>query len=159
MIRIYDWIEKIAKWLLISSLIVMATINFGNVLSRNVFKASFSFTEELTIGLFVFNTFIAAALAARKGGHLGLTIIFDRLSEANQRILSLLTGIISSGLFGLLAYYGYLMTKSQARYGQMSPALGLPQWIFGSAIPIGAALCMLGFLVGGIEAFKQKGDE
>ncbi|SNS10311.1 TRAP-type C4-dicarboxylate transport system, small permease component [Anaerovirgula multivorans] len=159
MLRIYDWIEKISKWFLISSLAVMATINFVNVLSRNIFKASFSFTEELTIGLFVFNTFVAAAIAARKGGHLGLTIIYDRLSESNQRKLNLLIGIMSAGLFALLSYHGYFMVASQSRYGQMSPALGVPQWVFGSAIPIGALLCVLGFLVGGIEAFKQKGGE
>ncbi len=159
MIKFYDQVERASKSLLVISLAIMSIINFVNVLSRNILKASFSFTEELTIGLFVFNTFIAAALAARKGGHLGLSIVYDKLSEDNQRKLSFLIGIISAGLFALLTYEGYQMVKSQVRYGQMSPALGIPQWIFGSAIPIGAFLCMAGFLVGGIEAIKQKGAE
>lgn len=156
MIKVYDNVEKVAKWVLVISLAVMAILNFSNVLSRYVFHASLSFTGEITTNLFVYNTFIGAAVAARKGSHLGLTLISDRLNQKHQNILSMLVGIISAGLFAVLIYMGTGMVQAQIQYGQKTASLGVPEWWFGLAVPIGAFFIMMGFLVGGYEAMTRK---
>jgi len=158
-IKIYDYVEKAAKLLLVISLAIMALINIANVLSRYVLHASLSFTEEITANIFVYNTFIGAAIAARRGGHLGLTIITDRLPNKYNRVVTLLVSIISAGLYGILIYMGYGMVESQITYGQRTAALAVPEWIFGLAIPIGAFFIMISFIVGGYEAFREKGEE
>jgi len=156
MIKVYDNVEKAAKWLLVISLAVMAILNFSNVLSRYVFHASLSFTEEITTNLFVYNTFIGAAVAARKGAHLGLTLISDRLSHKHQNVLAMIVAIVAAGLFAVLIYMGAGMVQSQMAYGQKTAALGVPEWWFGMAIPLGAFFIMVSFLVGGYETFKDK---
>jgi len=156
MIKFYDNVEKAAKWLLVISLAVMAILNFSNVLSRYVFHASLSFTEEITTNLFVYNTFIGAAIAARRGAHLGLTLISDRLNQKHQNVLAMIVAIIAAGLFAVLIYMGSGMVQSQIEYGQKTAALGIPEWWFGMAIPLGAFFVMVSFLVGGYETFKSK---
>lgn len=156
MIRFFNHVEKAAKWLLVVSLAVMAILNFSNVLSRYIFHASLSFTEEITTNLFVYNTFIGAAIAARKGAHLGLTLISDRLSQKHQNLLSLIVSIVSAGLFAVLIYMGAGMVQSQITYGQKTAALGIPEWLFGLAIPVGAFFILLSFLVGGYETYTNK---
>lgn len=156
MIKLYGYLEKIMKFLLITSLAVMAILNFANVLSRYFLHASISFTEELTTNLFVYNTFIGAALGARKGSHLGVSLITDRVSPKIARFMMFAMNIISAGLFGVLVYLGYGMVKSQQKFGQTTAALGLQEWWFGLAIPVGAFLIMIAFIVAGFEALKRK---
>lgn len=156
MVKVYDSVEKVFKWILILSLAIMAILNFSNVISRYLLHASLSFTEEVTTNLFVFNTFIGAAMGARRGAHLGLTIITDRASSKVRKIMLFGMNITSAGLFAVLIYFGYGMVKSQLKFGQTTAALGLPEWWFGMAIPAGSACIMLGFLVAGIEILMKE---
>jgi len=156
MVGLYDSFEKVFKWILILSLAIMAILNFSNVISRYLLHASLSFTEEVTTNLFVFNTFIGAAIGARRGAHLGLTIITDRVSNKVRKIMLFGMNITSAGLFAVLIYFGYGMVKSQLKFGQTTAALGLPEWWFGMAIPVGSACIMLGFLVAGIEILLKE---
>ncbi len=156
MIKFYDNVEKGAKWVLVISLAVMAILNFSNVLSRYVFHASLSFTEEITTNLFVYNTFIGAAIAARRGSHLGLTLISDKLNPKNQNHLKIIVAIVSAGLFAVLIYMGTGMVQAQIQYGQKTASLGIPEWWFGLAIPLGALFILVSFLVGGYESLKSK---
>lgn len=156
MIKLYNGLEKIFKWILILSLSIMAILNFSNVVSRYLLHASISFTEEITTNLFVFNTFIGAAIGARYASHLGLTIITDRVSNKSKKIILFSANIISSLLFATLIYFGYGMVKSQFIYGQTTAALGLPEWWFGIAIPLGSFFIMLSFLVAAIEIMNKE---
>ncbi len=155
MIKFYDKIEKVFKWILIASLSIMAILNFSNVLSRYLLHASLSFTEEVTTNLFVYNTFIGAAIGARHGGHLGLSVISDRLSLKASRNMIFFANVVSAMLFATLIYFGYGMVKSQFIYGQTTAALGLPEWWFGMAIPVGSLFIMFSFVVAGYETLTK----
>lgn len=158
MIRFYDdYIEKIFKWGLVISLAVMATLNFSNVISRYVIHASISFTEELTTNLFVYNTFFGAALGARRGAHLGLTILSELVPPKFSKWIIVLSSYASAVLFFVLVYFGYGMTKSQFDFGQTTAALGLPEWWFGLAIPVGAFVIGISFLIAGTEYMIKEG--
>lgn len=158
MIRIYDtYIEKIFKWGLVLSLAIMATLNFSNVISRYVIHASISFTEELTTNLFVYNTFFGAALGARRGAHLGLTILSELVDQKFSKWIIVLSSFTSSALFFVLVYFGYGMVKSQMKFGQTTAALGLPEWWFGLAIPTGAFVIGISFFIAGIEFLIKEG--
>lgn len=156
MIKYYNYLEQFAKLILIVSLAIMAIINITNVVSRYLLSTSMAFTEELVTNFFVYNTFIGASLAARKGAHLGMPILYDRLNAKYQRWLVFCVALMSSGLFIVLIRLGILMTRDQMKFGQTTPALGLPAWIFGAAIPIGGFFIALAFLVGGYEALKGE---
>ncbi|SMP60377.1 TRAP transporter small permease [Anoxynatronum buryatiense] len=156
MIKYYNQLERMAKLILILSLAVMAIINIANVVSRYLLSTSLAYTEELVTNLFVYNTFIGASVAARKGAHLGMPIIYDRLNEKNQRWMMFGVALLSAALFLVLLRFGFTMARDQFNFGQRTPALGLPAWIFGAAIPIGGLFMAAAFLVGGYETLKGK---
>jgi len=135
--KVLDYLEE---GLLALSLAVMVVINFGNVLSRYIFHASWSFSEELMVILFVYNSFLGAALAYRRGAHMGFTILTDALKGRPRKVVVVVSTILTLGLMGLLATYGAEMVRGQIEYSQRTPALGLPESLAGMAVPLGALL-------------------
>jgi TRAP-type C4-dicarboxylate transport system permease small subunit len=146
-------VDRIEEFLIAASLLVMVLINFGNVLSRYVLHASWSFSEELMVFLFVYNSFFAAALACRKKAHLGFTMLTDVIGGTPKKVLAVISTFISLALMVLLAVYGTKMVLGQMEYNQRTPALGLPEAFAGMAVPLGSLLVAFRILEAGIKEF------
>lgn len=141
------------------ALCVMVVLTAGNVISRKLFSTSWSFTEEVTCILFILVTMIGAALAARKGSHIGLTFITDLLPKRFNKPLAVLSLIIAA-IFGIiLLVTGIGMVKSEYVSGMRSAALHINEWIYGMAIPLGAVLILTHFAENNIKAFLKKEEE
>lgn len=152
------WFDRIEEGLLSLSLAVMVVINFGNVLSRYVLHASWSFSEELMVILFVYNSFIGAALAYRRGAHMGFTVLTDALPEGMKKGVVIVSTLLSLALMGLLAIHGADMVRSQIQYGQRTPALGLPESMAGMAVPLGAILVAVRMIQACLLELRQVRD-
>lgn len=143
----------------------MTIIAFSNIVSRNIASISLSFTEEITINLFVLLTFVGTAVGVRRFGHLGFTLIFDHMNPLFRKVFIVFSSSMSLILFGVLLWYGLQMVSFQMDIGQKTPSLGWPQWILSSALPIGAFLCVVRTIQVFIEEMKlemhshSKGDE
>jgi len=133
----FDYIEE---FLLVLSLSIMVIINFGNVVSRYILHKSWSFSEEIMVYLFVYSTFIGAAVAFKRGSHLGVTWLSEKLPKKGRKILIVFSSITTIALMMVLLKFGIQMVRNQIMYNQTTPALGMPEWISGISIPIGAAL-------------------
>lgn len=151
--KLFDYIEE---WFLTITLGAMLVLNFANVLSRYVLGLSFSFTEEITTNLFVWSCFIGASAAAKRGSHLGLSIVTDLLPPRLQRYTAVIVSLLTLIMFGVIISTGIEMVMSQMEHNQMSPALGIPEWTMGLAIPVGALFCFIRFAQAGWREW-QKG--
>ncbi len=114
----------------------MALIAFVNILGRYLFHYSLSFTEEITIHLFVWVTIVGSGIAFERGGQLGMVTLFRRLPAAAQTGLRFFSAGVSALLFIavdiLLVRSIYMeITVFHAR----SPALGIPLWIYYAGVP------------------------
>jgi C4-dicarboxylate transporter, DctQ subunit len=150
---------KLEEWILIILMTVICTLTFGNVVSRYLLKASFSFTEELTTNLFAFIIFIGAALLARENGHLGFALITDLLPKKIQNIVTFIVGCLTTVFFAVLLWYGIEMVIQQYEFKQTTPAMGMPEWIMGVSIPLGALLCLFRFWEGYVIIMKSNNGE
>ncbi len=137
------WLGRLEEVIVVFTLVTMSIIAFVNVLTRNFFDVSLAFTEEITVNLFVFLTFIGAAIGVRRHAHLGFTLLVDKVSLTLRRGLIGLIGLISVLFFLLIAYYGVEMLLFQMNINATTPALGWPRWMFSLAIPIGTTLCAI----------------
>lgn len=146
---------KLEEWLVIVMMATICLLTFGNVLSRHIFKASFSFTEEITTNLFAYIIFIGAALLARENGHLGFALLTDFLPKKLQKIIIIFIGCLTTVFFAILLKHGLDMVLSQYKYKQLTPAMGLPEWIMGLSVPLGALLCLIRFWEGYIKLLKS----
>lgn len=148
--------SKIEEWIALVCLVVMSMLTFANVVSRYVFKASFSFSEELTTYLFVLLSLVGAAIAAKRRAHLGLSILTDSVSENTERYLKIFAYLISALFSVALFYYGILMVKNQIVLGQVTVGMQWPEWVFGLFVPIGAFFITIRFAQVLIETIKCK---
>ncbi|MCF7936757.1 MAG: TRAP transporter small permease [Synergistales bacterium] len=138
--RLIDYLEEL---LVVTSLLVMVIVNFGNVISRYLIHASWSFSEEIMVILFVYNSFLGASIAYKRGAHLGFTALTDLLPVSLRRKVVVLIGMLTVALMAVLSKAGYEMVQSQMMFNQRTPALGLPEWLAGASVPLGALLIIL----------------
>lgn len=152
------WV-RLEEWILVIFMIVICVITMANVLSRYLLSSSFSMTEELTTNLFAFIIFIGAALLARENGHLGFALLTDLCPPSVRKILVLLVSCLTSVFFLILLWYGVEMVIQQYTYQQKTPAMGLPEWIMGLSVPLGALLCIIRFWEGALLEWKKISQE
>ncbi len=139
----------------------MALVAFTNVLGRHLFHFSLSFTEELTVHLFVWMTVLGSGLAFERGAHLGMTMLCKRFPPRAQKGLIFFHAVLAALLFIavdlLLVHTIYQeITIFQAR----SPAFGLPIWIYQAGVPLLSVAVFQGVWRGGRAqwAALQKGS-
>ncbi|MDY5564444.1 MAG: TRAP transporter small permease [Candidatus Limivicinus sp.] len=140
--KILDYIEES---LVCVCLVVMTALTFVNVVARYVFSASLSFSEEITTYLFVLLSLLGSAIAATRGAHLGLTIISDRVGPKAGRVLGIISMAFATAFSAIICYFGFFMALNQFNKGQLTAGTQLPEWIFGSFVPIGALFVTIRF--------------
>ncbi len=160
--KIMNGVAFVEKLILVLSTILIVVLTVGNVLSRKILHQSWSFTEELVVAVFVLITLLAAALAARDGELVNLSLLPDRLSEKARRILLVVNTAFSVAFTAVLFKYGMDKVLTQLANGKRTFVLNWPEWIFWSFVPIGAA-CMtlhrIEYLIDTFVKAKEEGEE
>lgn len=149
-------LSRLEEWIVAIVMSVMSIIAFANILSRGIAGYSLSFTEEITINLFVFLTFVGTAIGVRQNAHLGFSLIFDRVNGVFKRGITLLVGLLMGILFLTLLYFGFQMVLYQMEMGQKTPSLGWPQWLFSLAMPVGSLLCLFRTIQATIIEYREE---
>ena len=144
--KIMNGLAFVEKLVLVLSTILIVVLTVGNVLSRKILHQSWSFTEELVVAVFVLITLLAAALAARDGELVNLSLLPDRLSEKARRILLVVNTAFSVAFTAVLFKYGMDKVLTQLANGKRTFVLNWPEWIFWSFVPIGAGCMILHFI-------------
>ena len=147
------WVEKVT--LVITMLLILA-LTVGNVFSRKVIHRSWSFTEELVVAVFVLITLLAAALSAREGGLVGLSLVTDRLPKVTKKPITVIVTALSISFCAILFKYGLDKVITQLENGKRTFVLNWPEWIFWSFVPIGAACLILHFIEYCIDYCSRK---
>ncbi|WP_456326056.1 TRAP transporter small permease [Palaeococcus sp. (in: euryarchaeotes)] len=116
-------------------LLIMILVAFVNVVTRYLFHASIAFTEEIEVAFFVWVTFLGIGMAFRKGSHLAMVFVRDRLPIRKHLIIfgQVLSLILFIVVFYLTARYVYL---DMTMYHSTTMALGIPMWVYTIGMPI-----------------------
>ena len=154
--KLLKFLDNIENHIIGYGLLIMTTITFVNVISRKFLHLSLSFTEEITTILFILISLLGAAVAAKRGSHLGLSVFTDLLPKKAQKYISLLTWLVASFFSFYLFRYGVDMVKSEYLFKVKTPSLGWPEWIFGLTIPIGAIFIFIRFTQFTVNVLKKE---
>lgn len=151
--------SHIEEYICAASLFIMLIITFANVISRKFLGASWSFAEEITTNLFILASMLGAAIAAKRGAHMGLSALTDLMPKKFQKYIALITTLVATVFCIFLLYQGFGVVVYEMETGQTTPALGWPEWIFGTFVPIGGVFLLIRFIQAGIKAFRNSGKE
>jgi TRAP-type C4-dicarboxylate transport system permease small subunit len=122
--RINVWSEKILFGLMVA-MIFFTTLQ---VITR-VFFTALSWSEEITCFLLVYASLVGAAVAFKRGSHIAVTFIVQRLPAGSQKALAILVHLLGIGFFAVIAFYGILLMKAESH--QTSPAMMIPMlWVY-----------------------------
>lgn len=148
--------DNFENYFMAAGLFVMTFITVINVMSRKFLGLSMSFLEEITTAMFILISLLGAAAAAKIGGHLGLSAITDLIPKKFQKYIALITWFAATFFSYFLIKYGVVMVKSEMKMGMTTAALGWPEWIFGTFLPIGGIFIFIRFTIFTINVFKQS---
>jgi len=139
--RINGWSEKLL-FVLMLAMIFFTTIQ---VIFRVLFTA-FSWTEEITCFLLFFASLVGASVAFKRGSHIAVTFIVQRLPGAVQKALAIGVHLLGIVFFSVIAIHGTLLMGTESQ--QLSPGMQIPMYWIYVAFPVMGAVIILHLLAG-----------
>jgi TRAP-type C4-dicarboxylate transport system permease small subunit len=121
-------------------LAAMSVLAIVNVAARYLTNFSLAYTEEVEVGLLVWITMLGGAAGFKHGAHLGLTFLVERMPARARRVLASAGAALGIGLYLALIWFSLRQIQDETAMGTTSEALGIPQWIYTVALPVGGAI-------------------
>lgn len=137
----------------------MTLIGFINVVVRYATHYSFAASEEVLTNGFLLLTVFGAAIAARRGQHLAVTIVQDFLPRPAARAVFMLSVVLSVLLLAASAWFSWATLINQMDSGIRSYALGVPAWWYQIGLPFGFALIIIRYLQHAAEMWRATRQE
>ncbi len=115
----------------------MTGLVLTQVVLRYVFKSPLVWVEEASIFLMIWMAFVGAGVALRRGAHVAMTLVLERVPPGLARVLWYVSHAAVLGFVLVLAWQGWLLALAVER--QRSPALEISMiWPY-MVMPLGAA--------------------
>ena len=152
MVKALNRIEEYTLWIL---MLEMAIVSFLQVVLRYFFHTSFSWGEEVLRYQMVFITFLGASAAVKDDSHISVKVLVQNLPNFYARYVNAAASLISAGFCAVLCYYSTLLALKVKGFGQLTPALEIPNFIPYLFIPMGSFLMALRF---GVQFFFLWGN-
>ncbi len=135
-------------------------VAFANVIARYAFDASLVWATELTIFLFLWSAFFAAAYCFKKDAHIAVTIVLDIVPPKIAKPMLLISHTITIVFLIAVAYFGYEYLLLVQDMDERSIDLwDMPMWIVYLVIPVSFAFAA--YRVGEkiVKIIKTPADE
>ncbi|MDO5612480.1 MAG: TRAP transporter small permease [Paracoccus sp. (in: a-proteobacteria)] len=133
----------------------MTAVGFANVVVRYLTNYSLAASEELLTNGFLLLTIFGAAIAARRGEHLAVTLLAGLLPRRLRQVVLVLAMALSCLLLALSAWFSWQVLANLLRNGMTSYALGVPAWYYQAAVPFGFGLILLRYVQHAVQALRD----
>jgi TRAP-type C4-dicarboxylate transport system permease small subunit len=141
-----DIVCRILSWIGGAFLLLMAGLTIFNILIRIRFS-SVPGIIELVSYLFVIVVFFGIAYAGLKGDHVDVDLLVSRFPKRIQAIIACLMGLLSLGIWTLIAWQGAVYGLLQFKMGEYSPALNMQLMPFRAVMVFGCIILCLVLLL------------
>ncbi|MBZ8132187.1 TRAP transporter small permease [Afifella sp. IM 167] len=140
-------------------LLAMTALGFANVVVRYLTSYSLAATEELLTNGFLVLTVFGAAIAARRGEHLAVTLLYDWVPRPLRRLILIVSSLLSVSLLAMSAFFTWQLLTNQLENGVLSYALQIPAWYYSALLPFGFALVMIRYIQHAVEMWRGPATE
>jgi TRAP-type C4-dicarboxylate transport system permease small subunit len=150
-------IRTVVNGVVILIFAAIVVVVFSQVVSRFVFNAPFSWSEELARYLQVWLILLTSAAVLRKGLHLAVDYAIHTFSAGVKRWLRVTSLILMIFFLIVVLISGGMLIAATA--SQRTPALQLPMWLVYLALPVGSILMALEAVALLIDELAKKEPE
>jgi TRAP-type C4-dicarboxylate transport system permease small subunit len=151
--KIRDNMEEVAGVILLAFMSVLA---FLNVITRYFIHYSFASTEEVEVACLVWLTMLGASAGFRRRIHLGFDLLAFRFPKLGKNILYPLASVLTILTICILIWFSLLQMKDEWELKIGSEALGIPQWLYTLAIPVGGILMSIRIIEATWKRWKKE---
>ncbi len=150
--KAYEHMEEVAGVVLLAG---MASLAFINVITRYFIHYSFAFTEEVEVACLVWLTMLGAAAGFRRGIHLGFNFLALRFPRLGRRVLYPVASFLTIAAVCALIWFSLLQINDELSLNIATEALGVPQWWYTLALPVGGVLVIVRVIEATWEELKK----
>ena len=156
--RAYRVINPISRWVHSAGTGILALMMFltaTDVSLRYLFNRPILGSYELVEYMMAILVAFTIAYCALERGHVNIELLISRLPQRAQSVVNSFTGLISLGLFSLIAWRSFLQARILYFAGSTSSALHIPQFPFVIITSVGFGLLSLVVLIQFLESLSQ----
>ncbi|MCV6587739.1 MAG: TRAP transporter small permease [Marinobacterium sp.] len=143
LLRFFDKLENYLCRLLLAGFVCLL---FMQILARQLFEHSFSWSEELSIYMFVWFVFLGASYATRREAHNRVTFHYRWLPEKLTTGLKLLADLIWVVFNCYFVYLSYDFVFNRMNLFWKSQTLGIPMKYIYMILPLAFSLMTIRIL-------------
>lgn len=111
-------------------------------------RESISYAEEVTVYLLVWAVMIVSSQLVRSNGHVRPDVILHLLPTRVVRWVEMFNCVVAIVFLAAVLWYGWAVVNvSYLLDERSSTSLNFPMWIYYSALPVGAALMLLRYIM------------
>lgn len=140
--KLRNFLNKVLNILAGGSLAIMVILTTYQVITRYVFKAPSTWSEELVGYLFAWSTMFGATIISGERGHMNIPILIDRFNPPMRKAFHIFSEVIAF-LFSatILVFGGYQV--SQLAMGQQTSSLGVAVGVFYWVMPVCGVIILI----------------
>lgn len=154
--KIWDAYDKFEVAVLTVGIIVMAAILFIQVFYRVFFHDGIKWAEELARILFIWVSWLGISLGEKKGEHIKVSMITDRLKGNTQKIVLIISDVLSLAILLVFLVAGVDVGMKIFAMGTKTAALRWPRWILYVSMPYSCLVMSLRLIKEIILRFQGK---
>jgi TRAP-type C4-dicarboxylate transport system permease small subunit len=158
---VWDRLSHIENYLLLISLPLMLILVFTATVFRYFRLGSFTSAEEASRYIMIWLAFAGINVGIKNDAHLGLSFFVDMLPPERRKVCYCIRFALMA-LFGcLLSYYTFRVIRTQIKYPQISPGMGIPIWWAYTAVLFGSIMMVVRVCQATLQKFRalKRWDE
>jgi C4-dicarboxylate transporter DctQ subunit len=145
--KIDEGLTRIEEAVVAALLFLMSCVIFLSVMERFLLQLGITWAEELARYLSVWGAFIGAALAAKKGAHIGIEAFVQLLPPKARRFEEMIVSALCLVFSLAVLFTGAKFLNKLAATNQLSAAMRINMvWAYG-AVPTGCALMSVHYFI------------
>lgn len=137
-VRALDWFGYL---LLVAATLVMVISILLQVFFRYALNSPLYWSEEIARYAFVWLVFMGAAIASKRGAHIGVDYLVMHLPEIPKNLLAIFVNLLILFFISCVVYMSVGVIQSNMT--QLSPAMRIPMGYIYMAIPIGLGISFM----------------
>ena len=154
--KIMDLLAVLEKFVLSVTGVGTTFITFFAVVGRKTGWYKFTWSEEIVINVFIIMIMCGCALAARDGGLISLSLVYDAVPLKAKKVIATIANAVSVAFYIIVIKTGFDKVASQMATNKRTSILLWPEWIFMIFLPIGAILLLLHTIEHLLDIYAMK---